>query len=189
MSGPALFLDRDGVIIENRMDYVKSLGEVDFIPGALEALARISRHGERIVIITNQSAVGRGLLTSITLDAIHGYMLEHIRAAGGRIDGIYVCPHHPDDNCDCRKPAPGLLLRAARELGIDLSSSVLIGDNLTDVLAARAVGVKPILVSTGLGATQPLSTLSTPVLRCHDLAQAVEVLLHNGWPTQTPVFA
>jgi D-glycero-D-manno-heptose 1,7-bisphosphate phosphatase len=185
MPTPALFLDRDGVIIENRMDYVKALGEMKFIPGALEALARVTRHGERIVIVTNQSAVGRGLLTHLTLEAIHRSLLEHITAAGGRIDSIYVCPHHPDDQCDCRKPAPGLLLRAARELGIDLSASVLIGDNLTDVLAARAVGVRPILVNTGLGATQPLSGVTASVLRCHDLAHAVETLLHSGWPTQT----
>ena len=186
---PALFLDRDGVIIENRMDYVKSLGEVEFIPGALRALAQVAQHGGRIVIVTNQSAIGRGLLTQVTLEAIHTHLLEHITTSGGRIDGIYICPHHPDDNCDCRKPAPGLLLRAARELGIDLSASVLIGDNITDVLAARAVGVKPILVNTGLGATQPLSMVNESVLRCHDLAQAVETLLRSGWPTQTSIGA
>src|SRR5262245_33740328 len=112
MLTPTLFLDRDGVIIENRADYVKSLGEVAFIPGALRALARMAKHGGHIVIVTNQSAIGRGLLTPVTLEAIHMYMQEAIAAVGGRIDGIYVCPHHPDDNCDCRKPAPGLLLRA-----------------------------------------------------------------------------
>lgn len=183
---PALFLDRDGVIIENRADYVKSIAEVEFIPQALEALARLAARGHHTVIVTNQSAIGRGLLTHTSLDAIHAYLLKHITAAGGRIDGIYVCPHHPADQCECRKPAPGLLLRAARELEIDLPTSVMIGDNLTDVLAAQAVGAKPILVSTGLGATQPLSASNGSVLRCHDLAHAVETLLHTGWPVPTP---
>jgi D-glycero-D-manno-heptose 1,7-bisphosphate phosphatase len=185
MPTPALFLDRDGVIIENRMDYVKSVGEVEFIPGALEALARVARHGERIVIITNQSAIGRGLLTHATLDSIHTYLLEHVVAAGGRIDGLYICPHHPADNCDCRKPAPGLLLQAARELDIDLSASALIGDNVTDVLAARAVGAQPVLVNTGLGATQQLSAVGeSRILRCHDLAHAIDALLRSGWPSK-----
>ncbi len=180
---PALFLDRDGVIIENRADYVKSIAEVEFIPGALETLARFAALGHHTVIITNQSAIGRGLLTQATLDSIHAYLLKHITAAGGRMDGIYICPHHPNDNCDCRKPAPGLLLQAARELDIDLSASALIGDNVTDVLAARAVGAQPLLVNTGLGATQQLTTVSGPsVLRCRDLAHAIETLLHTGWP-------
>ena len=182
---PALFLDRDGVIIENRADYVKSIAEVEFIPQALEALARLATRGHHTVIVTNQSAIGRGLLTQATLDAIHAYVLEHITAAGGRIDGIYVCPHHPAEQCECRKPAPGLFLRAAHELDIDLSASVMIGDNLTDVLAAQAVGAKPILVSTGLGAAQQLSVVNGSVVRCHDLAHAVETLLHSGWPAPT----
>lgn len=183
---PALFLDRDGVIFENRMDYVKSVAEVAFIPGALEALARFAARGHHTVIVTNQSAIGRGLLTLATLEAIHAHMLQHITTAGGRIDSIYVCPHHPADNCTCRKPAPGLLMRAAQELGIDLSASVLIGDNVTDVLAARAVGTQPILVNTGLGATQELSAAHDGlVVRCRDLTHAVDLLLNSGWPART----
>lgn len=186
MPTPALFLDRDGVIIENRADYVKAIGEVEFIPGALEALARVAQLGPRLVIITNQSAIGRGLLTQATLDSIHAYMLNHIRAAGGRIDGIYICPHHPDDNCNCRKPSPGLLWQAARELDLDLAASAFIGDNVTDMLAAQAVGAQPILVNTGLGATQQLSAMGEArILRCHDLAHAVEMLLHTGWPRKS----
>lgn len=185
---PALFLDRDGVVVENRMDYVKSIGEVAFIPGALEALARLASYTLRIVIVTNQSAVGRGWLTLETLDQINAYVLDHVARAGGRIDRVYVCPHRPDEGCPCRKPAPGLLLRAAHELGLDLSASVMVGDNVTDVRAARAAGVWPILVHTGLGATQELLAVDgPPVQRCHDLAEAVEGLLRAGSPfTKTP---
>jgi histidinol-phosphate phosphatase family protein len=185
---PAIFLDRDGVIVKNRMDYVKSIAEVEFIPGALEALARLAPHAARIVIVTNQSAVGRGLLTLEALDQINAYILDHIAQARGRIDGVYVCPHRPNEGCDCRKPAPGLLLRAAYELEIDLRASAMIGDNVTDMRAARAAGVRPILVHTGLGATQELSAVEgPPVQRCRDLAQAAEILLRaKSGLTKTP---
>jgi len=179
---PAVFLDRDGVIIENRPDYVKSVAEVEFIPGALAALAQLAARPWRIVLVTNQSAVGRGLLTLDTLTTIHTHMLHHLRAAGGRMDGIYFCPHHPQVACACRKPAPGMLLQAAAELGIALTESVLIGDNAPDIGAARAVGVKPALVLTGLGPTQTLLDPSVP--RFADLAAAIEALLE----APTPVF-
>jgi D-glycero-D-manno-heptose 1,7-bisphosphate phosphatase len=176
---PAVFLDRDGVIIEHRDDYVKSLAEVAFITGALEALARLARHDMLMVIATNQSAIGRGLLARETADAINTYVRERIAAAGGRVDAVYMCPHQPEDNCACRKPAPGMLLDAARDLGIDLGASVMIGDALTDVLAARAAGVRPILVLTGLGwrKTRELLPLElNPILKVPDLAAAVEQL-------------
>ena len=179
---PAVFLDRDGVINENRADYVKSVAEVEFIPGALESLARLARRPWPIVLVTNQSAVGRGLLTLETLEAIHAHMLHHIRAAGGRLDGIYFCPHHPEFQCVCRKPAPGMLLQAAAELNIDLRASVLIGDNAPDVGVARAVGAKPVLVLTGLGPTQTLIDPSVP--RYADLAAVIDALLEMP----TPIF-
>jgi len=151
---PAVFLDRDGVIIENRPDHVKSIPEVCFIPGALEALVRLAQRDCLIVIVTNQAAIGRGLLTRQTADAINAYILQHITAAGGRIDGVYLCPHLPEEACVCRKPSPGMLLEATRDLGIDLRASVMIGDALTDVQAAQAVEAQPILVLTGRGAIQ-----------------------------------
>lgn len=146
----AIFLDRDGVIIENRADYVKSLSETKFIPGAVEALAQLARRDWLIVIVTNQAAIGRRIITQETADAINAYVIAAIVAAGGRVDGIYVCPHHPDEGCDCRKPAPGLLLQAAKDLDIDLKTSVMIGDAASDIQAAVAAGVKPIFVLTGL---------------------------------------
>lgn len=187
---PAVFLDRDGVIIEHRDDYVKSLAEVAFITGALEALARLARHDMLMVIATNQSAIGRGLLARETADAINAYVRERIAAAGGRVDAVYMCPHQPEDNCACRKPAPGMLLDAARDLGIDLGASVMIGDALTDVLAAQAAGVRPILVLTGLGWRKTRELLPPElnhILKVPDLAAAVEELTQEARRrTKTP---
>jgi len=187
---PAVFLDRDGVIIEHRDDYVKSLAEVAFITGALEALARLARHDMLMVIATNQSAIGRGLLARETADAINTYVRERIAAAGGRVDAVYMCPHQPEDNCACRKPAPGMLLDAARDLGIDLGASAMIGDALTDVLAAQAAGVRPILVLTGLGRRKTRELLPPELNHIHkvpDLAAAVEALTQEARRrTKTP---
>ena len=146
---PALFLDRDGVIIENREGYVRSPAEARFLPGAREALTRLAQTNALIVIVTNQSAIGRGLITRAQADLVNEHVLEQIRAGGGRVDGLYLCPHHPADNCRCRKPAPGLLLDAARDLAIDLQASVMAGDAVTDVQAALAAGVEPVFVLSG----------------------------------------
>lgn len=147
----AVFLDRDGVIIENRDDYVKSWDEVRFLPGALEALSKLAQSPYQVLVVTNQSAVGRGILSRTAADEINKQMLQTIERAGGRIDKCYLCPHHPEAGCGCRKPSPGLLLQARRELALDLEHSFLIGDALTDLQAARAVGVEPLLVRTGRG--------------------------------------
>lgn len=146
---PAIFLDRDGVINENRPDYVKSWEEFHFLPGVLEALRRLSAGSRPVVVVTNQSVVGRGVISPRMLALIHDRMLWEVADAGGRIDALYICPHHPHDGCDCRKPAPGLLRRAAVELGLDLAASVFIGDSFSDVAAARAAGVQPIFVRSG----------------------------------------
>ena len=152
---PAIFLDRDGVIIENRDRYVRAWADVAFLPGALAALARLSRAPLAVVIVTNQSAVGRGLLSEAEAESINNRLLEAIRAAGGRVDASYLCPHIDADGCDCRKPAPGLLRRAAADLDLDLPRSVLIGDALSDLAAGRAAGVGRVaLVRTGRGAAQ-----------------------------------
>jgi D-glycero-D-manno-heptose 1,7-bisphosphate phosphatase len=148
---PAIFLDRDGVIVENRADYVKSIAEVQFLPGALSALAQAARLDGPIVVVTNQSAVGQGLLTQPDLAAITAHIQQAIRAAGGRVDGWYVCPHRPEADCTCRKPKPGLLLAAAADWHIDLPASVMIGDAVSDVLAGQAAGAQAILVRTGRG--------------------------------------
>lgn len=140
----AVFIDRDGVINRNPPNYVKTWEEFLFFAGVLPALNRMSSLPWPIVIVTNQSVVGRGILTGRALEDIHARMLEEIEKAGGRVDGLYVCPHHPDEGCDCRKPQPGLLLRAAGEMDIDLPGSVFLGDSHSDVLAAVRAGVQPV---------------------------------------------
>lgn len=147
----AVFIDRDGVICRNRDDYVKSWEEFVFLPGALEALARLACLDLYIVVITNQSAINRGIVSAEVVQDINARMVRAIEAAGGRIDQVMYCPHRPDEQCNCRKPQPGLLLIAANDLGVDLSQSYLVGDAETDVQAARAVGCRRYLVLTGLG--------------------------------------
>lgn len=152
---PAIFLDRDGVIIENRPNYVRRWEEVEFFPQALAALARLKSSDHKIVVVTNQAGVGRGLIPMAVAEEINRRFWQAVEAAGGRIDGIYVCPHRPEDLCTCRKPRPGLLIRAAQELDIDLGRSVMVGDALTDLLAGQAAGVHQVaLVRTGRGAQQ-----------------------------------
>ena len=180
----AVFLDRDGVIIENRADYVKSLAETKFIPGAVEALAQLAKTDRLIVIVTNQAVIGRHIITREAVEEINQYVIQNVVAAGGRVDGLYLCPHHPADNCPCRKPAPGLLLQAAAELGIDLTASVMIGDAVSDVQAALAVRAKPIFVLTGLAGRLESELARARRLNAAiypDLAAAVRHLLeHDG---------
>jgi D-glycero-D-manno-heptose 1,7-bisphosphate phosphatase len=174
---PAVFLDRDGVIIENRPDYVKSIADVHFIPGALAALARAGRLDCHLVVVTNQSVIGRGLLARETSVAINDFVVQEIIAAGGRLDGLYVCPHLPGAGCACRKPAPGLLLSAAEDLGIDLAASVMIGDALTDLQAGQAAGTQTLLVRTGRGDSQAAGLAQaglSGVLVLADLAAALQ---------------
>ena len=157
----AIFIDRDGVIIENRDDYVRSWDDVFIFPQALSALSRINDSEYKIVIITNQSAVGRGLISHSTADEINQRLITEIHAAGGRIDGVFMCPHAPEFGCSCRKPKPGLLFAAAAELSINLGQSVMFGDALTDIIAGQAAGVRNnIMVLSGRGAEQ--SKLSHP---------------------------
>jgi len=145
-------MDRDGVIIENRADYVKSLNEVHFIPGVLAALAAAARLPCHLVIITNQSVIGRGLIDNDTAGLINQFVVQRVAAAGGRVDGVYVCPHTPDAGCDCRKPAPGLFRQIGDRYGIDLKDVPTAGDSLRDLQAGAAAGCEPHLLLTGMGA-------------------------------------
>jgi len=175
----AVFLDRDGVISVNRPDYVKTWQELVFLPGVFEPLQLLAKSQWAVVIISNQSCVGRGLVDVTVVEAIHRAMEEEIRRRGGRIDAMFFCPHRPDEGCDCRKPQPGLLLKAARELSLDLTRSYLVGDAVTDVEAALAVDCSPIMVLTGRGADQvrllrQRGHHDVPVAR--DLAEAVALI-------------
>lgn len=150
----AIFLDRDGVICENRPDHVKSWAEFRFLPGALHSLTQLARTGFATIVITNQAIINRGLVPASAVNDIHGRMLSDVRRVGGRIDRVMVCPHRADEVCDCRKPAPGLIRQAAAEMGIDLAHSYMIGDALTDVQAGQAAGCQTFMVMTGRGAGQ-----------------------------------
>src|SRR5687767_8290432 len=145
----ALFLDRDGVVNEDRPTSVRSWDEFRFLPGVLEAIASVR---VPVFLITNQSIVGRGIVTQAVIEAIHERMLAEIRAAGGDLRAIYACFHAPEHGCACRKPEPGLLLQAAREHGLDLSRVAFAGDDVRDLEAARRAGAIPVLVLTGKGA-------------------------------------
>ncbi|WP_445371935.1 D-glycero-beta-D-manno-heptose 1,7-bisphosphate 7-phosphatase [Methylomonas sp. HW2-6] len=151
MSGRYVILDRDGTINVDSDEFIKSAAEWLPLPGSLEAIAMLNRHGFRVAVISNQSGIARGLFDLTTLDAIHAKMLQLTRAAGGEIEAIYYCPHGPGDICDCRKPKAGLFRRLAQDKQIDLSATFAVGDALRDIQAAQAAGAKPVLVKTGKG--------------------------------------
>ena len=180
---PAIFLDRDGVIVENRPNYVRSWADITIYPQALDALLKVSSLPYYIVLITNQSAVGRGLIPFTTAQAINQELVAEIERMGGRIDGVYMCPHAPSEGCECRKPKPGLFYQAARELSLDLTRSMMVGDALSDIMAARAAGVPhQVLVRTGRGKAQaqlPEVTSLQPLTVCDNLTTALEDLLSN----------
>ena len=149
--GPALFLDRDGTIIE-LVDYLSRAEEVAAIPGALESLAAATRAGLRVVVVTNQSGIGRGYYGWDAFAAVQARVTALADAAGGRIDGVYACPALPGSGAPCRKPAPGMLLAAAADLAIDLSRSWIVGDSASDLEAGRRAGLaRGWLVPTGYG--------------------------------------
>jgi len=175
----AFFLDRDGVINRERADYVKTWGEFEFLPGVLLALQRLATLNIPILVISNQSAIGRGLISQDTSNAIHQQARTVIEAAGGRIDDFFVCPHHPEADCHCRKPKPGLLLQAAVQFDLDLAECIFIGDAITDFQAAQTAGCQAILVESGRQGSQLRKLLSTNLNACivPDLAAAVEMIL------------
>ena len=146
-----IILDRDGVINHDSDQYIKSPEEWKPIPGSLEAIARLTQWGWRVVVCTNQSGVGRGLFVMDTLNAIHDKMVRAVSQAGGRIDAIFFCPHTNADKCACRKPKPGMFLEIAARYNVDLAGVPAIGDSLRDLQAAHAAGARPVLVLTGKG--------------------------------------
>ena len=154
----AVFLDRDGTINEE-VGYLDRLEKLKLIPGAAEAIRLINTSGMKAVVVTNQSGVARGIFDEVVVGAVHARLRELLLMEGGVLDGIYFCPHHPTEgrgryllSCDCRKPAPGLLLQAAAELNLDPAGSYMVGDTLKDIEAGERVGARGVLVRTGYGA-------------------------------------
>jgi D-glycero-D-manno-heptose 1,7-bisphosphate phosphatase len=151
---PAVFLDRDGVVNEDR-GYIWRWEDWRWLPGSLAALGRLKAAGFKLIVVSNQSGVARGLFREEDILALHQRARQDLKAQGLALDGFYFCPHHPDfgakESCSCRKPAPGLLLKAAQDLGLDLAKSWLVGDKLSDIEAGLAAGARAILVRTGYG--------------------------------------
>lgn len=177
-SKPTVLVDRDGVLVRNRDDYVKNLREMEILPGALEALAVLSKKDHRVFVVTNQSAIGRGLTTFAKVNRIHSHLAREVRRFGGEIEAFLVCPHTPDDGCDCRKPAPGLLFQARDRYGVDLDTAVMIGDFQTDIQAARAAGCISIRVLDGRPPEEAANEADHTV---KDITEAVELIVsHNG---------
>ena len=146
----AVFLDRDGTIMEDA-SCVGDFERVVLIPSAAAALKRLQDAGYKLFVVTNQSGVGRGYFTREAVESIHAHLDEYFGKAGVRLDGYFVCPHHPEDNCDCRKPRPKFLLEAARMQGLDLPRCFMVGDRASDIQTGLNAGTKTILVLTGAG--------------------------------------
>lgn len=172
-------LDRDGVINRDSPDFIRKPSDWQPLDGSLAAIARLHAAGWMVVVVTNQSGVGRGLFSLDELGRIHARMVEAVREAGGELAAIFFCPHHPAEGCECRKPRPGLFSQVERQLNTSLADAPAIGDSVRDIEAARAAGASPILVRSGNGAASEEEVLrrwpGTPVYP--DLAAAVDVLL------------
>jgi D-glycero-D-manno-heptose 1,7-bisphosphate phosphatase len=172
---PSVILDRDGTIIVER-HYLSDPTGVELLPGAAEGLRRLKGLNAALIVVTNQSAVGRGLLTPDRLDSIHRRLEELLAAEGIRLDGIYVCPHTPDDACQCRKPLPGLLHQAARDLGFDPRDSFVIGDKLCDLDLGRQTGATTLLVRSGYGQQLADAGTASADYIVDDLTEAAQVV-------------
>ncbi|MCK4608544.1 MAG: D-glycero-beta-D-manno-heptose 1,7-bisphosphate 7-phosphatase [Gammaproteobacteria bacterium] len=146
-----IILDRDGVINKDSDDYIKSPAEWHAIYGSLAAIAKLNKMGCKVVVATNQSGIGRGLFSEDTLEQIHQKMQRELAVVGGSLDGIFYCPHHPDDNCECRKPKPKMLLHILHKYNMTPKETLVIGDSLRDIKAAKAIGCDSVLVKTGKG--------------------------------------
>ena len=153
MQSPKLVIvGRDGILNRFREDHVKEPAEWEPIPGALEAVAKLNHSGWHVVVATNQSGIGRGMIDMASVNAVHLQMMKMLAAKGGRLDAVFFCPHTPEDNCECRKPQPGMMLDIAERYGVDLEDIPMVGDTLRDLQAARAAGCPPHLVRTGRAA-------------------------------------
>jgi D-glycero-D-manno-heptose 1,7-bisphosphate phosphatase len=147
-----IILGRDGILNEFREDHIKAPEEWVPIPGALEAVSRLNHAGWHVVVATNQSGIGRGMIDMAAVNAVHAHMMRSLQLQGGRIDAVFFCPHTPEDRCDCRKPLPGMVLDIGRRYGVDLRQVPMVGDTLRDLQAARAAGCEPHLVRSGRAA-------------------------------------
>ena len=173
-----LLIDRDGVINQDSRDYIRSPNHWRALPGALEAMALAQRAGFRLVVISNQSGLARGLFSIHDLNAIHQRLSDELARLGGRVEAFFFCPHAPQDDCECRKPRAGLLISLRERLGIDLAGTSFIGDRISDAHAARTAGARPVLVRTGLDPLNPAEVAACGAIEVYDdLRAAIAALL------------
>ena len=158
-----VILGRDGVLNHFREGHVTTPEEWVPIDGALEAVARLNHTGWHVVVATNQSGIGRGMIDMSAVNTVHAHMNDMLQAEGGRLDAVFFCPHVPEDGCDCRKPLPGLMQDIGRRYGVDLASVPMLGDTLRDLQAAHAAGCQPHLVRSGRAANLPANDLQAMV--------------------------
>ncbi len=173
--GKAVFLDRDGTISRD-VPYCSRVEDFEILPAVPEAIRLLKQNGFKVVVITNQSGVGRGYFTEVTLVQIHEHMEKELARHNARVDAIYYCPHHPDDGCECRKPKPGMLLKAADELGINFARSFMVGDSGMDIRAGKAVGCQTVLMVNGSNKEMN----ETPDYIAADLLKAAHWILSFG---------
>jgi heptosyltransferase-2 len=189
LKGVTVFLDRDGTLNRDT-GYVKTPEGLELLPGVAEAVARLNRAGARVVVVTNQSGVARGFLTSETLATIHARLRALLGAGGATLDAVYFCPHHPDEGCACRKPGTALIDRAAAELALDLSQVVVVGDQRRDVDLASKIGARSVLVTTGPTSLESLAGLSgdglAPDYVAAGLVEAVDWIIQNVGGSSEP---
>lgn len=175
-------LDRDGVINQNSPDYIKSPDEWHAIPGSLEAIVELNKHGIQVFIATNQSGIARGFYDHVGLDAIHHKMLTQLAEKGGQIERIFYCPHGPDEQCQCRKPKPGLLKQIEEAYPVEWSTTPFVGDSFKDIAAGQAMGARPVLVKTGNGeeTLAQYPQLAGKIVVANNLWDAVQLLLNTS---------
>ena len=185
MEGVTVFLDRDGTLNYDP-GYLKIAADLKLLPGVGPALARMKRAGARLVVVTNQSGVGRGMITLKDLEAIHARLQGLLEQEQAELDAIYFCPHHPNDGCHCRKPNAGMVERAVSELQLDLRRSYMIGDHARDIQLAQRVGAKAILITSGSVDQQALDRLKAeqvmPDTVAKSMAEAVDWILNDAKP-------
>lgn len=169
------------MLIENVASYVKSWAEVEIYPFSTESLDRLKAAGFPIFIVTNQSIVGRGRMTLEAIETLHDQIMAAVDVNHAVVKS-YLCPHAPEENCDCRKPLPGSLYQAAQEYGVDLKSSFMVGDAVTDVLAAKAAGVRPIILQSGRGKAEIAKMEPGIATISENLASAVDLILSERQP-------
>jgi D-glycero-D-manno-heptose 1,7-bisphosphate phosphatase len=188
-----VILGRDGILNHYRDDHVKAPDEWVPIEGALQAVARLNHAGWHAVVATNQAGIGRGMIDMASINAIHAHMMQRVQQAGGRLDAVFFCPHAPQEACECRKPAPGMMFDICRRYGLSTSDVHLVADTLRDLLAAQAAGCQPHLVLSGRAAQLDPAQLDdwqrqVPRTRVHtDLGALADHLLQGARATAAPI--